>query len=280
MCTMCEHPSESNNIDYDNIAADAIQNHNDIIELLKNVVNNLETLNSNRDWFSENIITPAGDIVIPQIFPTAATKIELMKQADEYFTTANESEKNLRALAESLRATLGRNAALTLTTEVHRLLHSESEASDLLRDLDSKGLLKVMIIPKPNKEEHTISFEPDWETTDDDEKRALLEQASENLRAAMKVYPKDTLKAMVTYAFKDQTDKSVWCYDTFYLLYTNKFRSVQEMNRLYTMQLFTATMLAAFNNSISNYKAVENALYDIINSAVERSQNHYNPKGY
>lgn len=28
---MCKHPSESNNIDYDKITADAIQNHNDVL---------------------------------------------------------------------------------------------------------------------------------------------------------------------------------------------------------------------------------------------------------
>lgn len=263
-------------IDYDKIAADAIQSHNDIIEPLENVVSNLETLDSNRSWFSENIVTPAGDIIIPQIFPTAADKIKILEQADKYFATVNESEKNLRTLARSLQAVLGRNAALTLTSEVHRLTHQEGEVGDLLRDLDSKGLLKVAVIPRPNKGEHTISFSPDADTEDDDEKRMLLDQASESLRATMGAYLKDTLKSMATCAFKDQTDESVWPYTSFYLLYTNKFRSVQEMNRLCNMQLFATTMLAGLDDSIDKYKKVESDLYALVDNAVKAYNNAQN----
>lgn len=67
------------------------------------------------------------------------------------------TEKNLRTITRIHQSTLGRNAALALTTEVHHLLHSEGEVGNLLRDLDRKGLLKVMVVPKPNKGEHTIS---------------------------------------------------------------------------------------------------------------------------
>lgn len=263
-------------IDYDKITADAIQSHNDIIEPLENVVSNLETLDSNRSWFSENIVTPAGDIIIPQLFPTAADKIKLLEQADKYFATANESEKNLRTLARSLQATLGRNAALTLTTEVHRLTHQGGEVGDLLRDLDGKGLLKVAVIPKPNKGEHTISFSPDADTEDDDEKRVLLDQASESLRATMGAYLKDTLKSMIACAFEDQTDESVWPYTSFYLLYTNKFRSVREMNRLCNMQLFATTMLASLNDSVNKYKKVESDFYALVDNAVEAYNNAQN----
>lgn len=265
---MCKHPSESNNIDYDKITADAIQDHNDALEHFERVTKNLEALNSNRDLFSENIVTPAGDIIIPQLFPTAADKIQLLELADKYFATANETEKNLRTITRIHQSTLGHNAALALTTEVHRLLHSEGEIGDLLRDLDNKELLKIMVVPKPNKGEHTISFSPDWKTKKDDEKRALLKQASEKLRAKMSAYPQDTLKAMVTYAFKDQTDESVWHWDSFYLLYTNKFSSIEDAKIYRNMQSF-ASIIAGLDNSISEYKKAENALYAIINSAIE-----------
>lgn len=125
-----------------------------------------------------------------------------------------------------------------------------------------------MVVPKPNKGEHTISFSPDWKTKKDDEKRALLKQASEKLRAKMSAYPQDTLKAMVTYAFKDQTDESVWHWDSFYLLYTNKFSSIEDAKIYRNMQSF-ASIIAGLNNSISEYKKAENALYAIINSAIE-----------
>lgn len=256
-------------IDYDKITADAIQSHNDALEHFERVTENLETLNSNRDWFGQYIVSHSGDIPNPHLFPAIADKIQLLEQADKYYTTANEAEERLRTLTKSLQSTIGRDAALALTAEVHRLIHQEGEVGDLLRDLNSKELLKVMVVPKPNKGEYTISFEPDWETADDDEKRALLEQASENLRTTMRAYPQDTLKAMVTYAFKDQTDESVWHYNTFYLLYTNKFRSVEDAKIYRNMQSFASIILAAFDDSINKYKEVENALYAIINSAVE-----------
>ena len=273
---MCEHLSKSNNIDYNKIAADAIQNHNDVLKDFKFITKNLEALDSNRRWFNDNIATPAGDIIIPQLFPTAADKIQLLGLADKYFATANETEKNLRTITRIHQSTLGRNAALALTTEVHHLLHSEGEVGNLLRDLDRKGLLKVMVVPKPNKGEHTISFSPDWETKKDDNKRTLLKQASEKLRAKMSAYPQDTLKAMVTYAFKDQTDESVWHWNSFYLLYTNKFSSIEDAKIYRNMQSF-ASIIAGLDNSISEYKKAENALYAIINSAIETYKSAQKP---
>lgn len=66
---MCKHPSESNNIDYDKITADAIQNHNDVLKNFEFITENLEALDSNRRWFNDNIATPAGDIIIPPALP-------------------------------------------------------------------------------------------------------------------------------------------------------------------------------------------------------------------
>lgn len=261
--------STDNTVDYDDTAADALQSHNDALEHFERVTGKLETLNSNRDWFSQYIVSPSGDIPSPHLFPTTADKIKLLQQADTYYTAANEAEESLRTIARSLQSTIGRNAALALTAEVHRLTHQEGEVGDLLRDLDSKGLLKVMVIPKPNKGEHTISFSPDWETEDDDEKRTLLEQASENLRATMGAYPQDTLKAMTTYAFKDQTDESVWPWTSFYLLYTNKFRTIQDAKIYRNMQSFASIMLAGFDDSISEYKKTESDLYTFVENAAK-----------
>lgn len=264
-------------VNYDETITDALQSHNDALEHLERVTGNLETLNKNRDWFSQYIVSPSGDIPNPHLFPTTADKIKLLQQADAYYAAANEAEESLRTIARSLQSTIGRNAALALTSEVHRLTHQEGEVGDLLRNLDSKGLLKVIVIPKPNKGEHTISFSPDWETKDDNEKRALLNQASEKLRETMREYPQDTLKAMTTYAFKDQTDESVWHYDTFYLLYTNKFRSVQDAKIHRNMQSFASFMLAGFDDSIGAYKKAESDLYAFVENAAEaynKAQEH------
>ena len=253
---------------YDGITSDALQSHNDTLESFELATENLKELNETRDWFRQYIVSPSGDMPNPHFFPTIADKIKLLQQADKYYTAANETEENLNTIARGLRAALGSDAALALTTQVHRLTHQEGEVGDLLRDLDSKGLLKVLVIPKPNKGEHTISFSPDWETKDDDEKLALLEQASEKLRETMGAYPQDTLKAMTTYAFKDQTDESVWSWTSFYLLYTNKFRSVQDM-KIYRNIQCSAAVLAKFKNPIGDYTKAMNDLIALTGNAVE-----------
>lgn len=176
-------------VNYDETITDALQYHNDTLKQLEHVTKILENINQSRNFLNEYIVSPAGDLIAPQLFPTITDKIALLERSGKYFVTANETERKLNAIANSVRAILGRNAALALTSEVHRLTHQEGKVGDLLRDLDSKGLLKVMVVPKPNRGERTISFEPDWETEDDDEKLALLNQASEKLRETMRGYP-------------------------------------------------------------------------------------------
>ena len=264
-----------NTVDYDDITADAIQSHNDILKQLEHVTKSLENINQSRNWLNEYIVSPTGDIHTPQIFPTITDKIALLERSGKYFTVANETEQKLDAIANSARAILGRNAALALTAEVHRLTHQEGEVGDLLRDLQDNGLLKVMVIPKPNRGEYTISFSPDWETKDDDEKLALLNQASEKLRETMREYPQDTLKFMTTYAFEDQTDESVWHYDTFYLLYTNKFRTIQDTRFRRNAQSFSTAMLvdADYDDSIDAYNTTESNLYAFVNNAADKYKN-------
>ena len=266
-------------IDYGDITADALQCHNDTLKQLEHVTKILENINQSRNWLNEHIISPTGDIHAPQIFPTITDKIALLEQSSKYFTTANETEQKLNAIANSLRATLGRNAALALTAEVHRLTHQEGKVGDLLRDLDNKGLLKVTVIPKPNRGEHTISFEPDWETEDDDEKLALLNQASEKLRETIEAYPQDTLKAMTTHASRDQTDESVWPWTSFYLLYTNKFRTIQDARFLRNAQRFNTAILvdADYDDSIDTCNTAESDLYGLISSAADKHKSAHGP---
>ena len=59
----------NNTVDYDDTAADALQSHNDALEHFERITGNLETLNSNRDWFSQYIVSPSGDIPNPHLFP-------------------------------------------------------------------------------------------------------------------------------------------------------------------------------------------------------------------
>lgn len=90
--------ADNTTIDYNKIAADAIQSHNAVLEPLESVLGSLEVVYENRNWISGHIVTSAGDIVIPQLFPTTTDKIKLLEQADKYFVAANETEKSLRTI--------------------------------------------------------------------------------------------------------------------------------------------------------------------------------------
>lgn len=268
---------ENEIIDYDEITSDALQSHNDILEPFESVTGNLENLNSNREWFSQYIVSPTGDIPNPHLFPTSADKIKLLEQSYKYFTTASETEESLNAIARSLQATLGSDAALALTAEVHRLTHQEGEVGDLLRDLQDKGALKVLVIPKPNKGEHTFSFYENFDIRIDDDKRVLLGQASEKLRETMDAYPRSTIDAMRTYTFKEEIDGNGWPYDSYYLLYTHELKPVQDMKTRRNTQLFAAAVLADFDDSISKYKKAESDLYALVENAAvayNKAQEH------
>lgn len=260
---------ENEVIDYDEIIADAAESR-EVREHFKYVTENLEALNSNRDWFTQHIVSPSGDIPNPHIFPTASDKIKLLQQADNYYKTAEESEREMSTFAQSLQAALGSDAALALTAQVHRLTHQEGEVGDLLRDLQDKGALKVLVIPNPNKGEHTFSFYENFDIRIDDDKRALLGQASEKLRETMDAYPRDTIDAMRAHTFKDEIDGNGWPYDSYYLLYTHELKPIQDMKNHRNAQLFATTILASLDNdSIDKYKKAESDLFTFVENAAE-----------
>lgn len=228
---------ENEVIDYDEIIADAAESR-EVREHFKYVTENLEALNSNRDWFTQHIVSPSGDIPNPHIFPTASDKIKLLQQADNYYKTAEESEREMSTFAQSLQAALGSDAALALTAQVHRLTHQEGEVGDLLRDLQDKG--------------------------------ALLGQASEKLRETMDAYPRDTIDAMRAHTFKDEIDGNGWPYDSYYLLYTHELKPIQDMKNHRNAQLFATTILASLDNdSIDKYKKAESDLFTFVENAAE-----------
>lgn len=268
---------ENEVIDYDEIIADAAESR-EVREHFKYVTENLEALNSNRDWFTQHIVSPSGDIPNPHIFPTASDKIKLLQQADNYYKTAEESERGMSTFAQSLQAALGSDAALALTAQVHRLTHQEGEVGDLLRDLQDKGALKVLVIPNPNKGEHTFSFYENFDIRIDDDKRALLGQASEKLRETMDAYPRDTIDAMRAHTFKEKIDGNGWPYDSYYLLYTHELKPIQDMKNHRNAQLFATTILASLDNdSIDKYKKAESDLFTFVENAAEaynKSQEH------
>lgn len=98
-------------VNYDETITDALQYHNDTLKQLEHVTKILENINQSRNFLNEYIVSPAGDLIAPQLFPTITDKIALLERSGKYFATANETERKLNAIANSVRAILGRNTS-------------------------------------------------------------------------------------------------------------------------------------------------------------------------
>lgn len=192
-------------VNYDETITDALQYHNDTLKQLEHVTKILENINQSRNFLNEYIVSPAGDLIAPQLFPTITDKIALLERSGKYFATANETERKLNAIANSVRAILGRNAALALTSEVHRLTHQEDEAGALLRDLREREIgLTITVRPYSS---NIYSFAATADVCASSDKLALLDQANDRLCAAMKHYDREAAELMLTRFFNKEADE-------------------------------------------------------------------------
>lgn len=270
---------ETAGINYGKIAADAADIHDRTFEALETVIRNSEIISTNRSWFAERIVGPNGYIAVPENVDSD-TRNKLLKQATDYFNAANEAESYLVASGKTLEGAIANSAALTLTAAVHRLTHQEGEVGDLLRDLQSKGQLEAIV--NLDNDEH-----PFWLTGSsgigfgiDEEKEALVDQATAELHEAMKPYRGGTAAATLARFFKKETDKSGRLLYRCYFLNTSEFRPVREVEVSNNMQLFTSAILANLSDPINKYRQAEKNLLETVESlqadgylsARERSQ--------
>lgn len=256
---------ETADINYDKIAADAADIHDRAFESLENVIHASEIISANRSWFAERIVGPNGYIAVPENVDSD-TRNKLLKQAADYFDAANEAEDYLVASGTTLQGSIANSAALALTAEVHRLTHQEGEVGDLLRDLQSKGQLEAIV--NLDNDEH-----PFWLTGSsgigfgiDEEKEALVDQATAELHEAMKPYRSGTAAATLARFFKQETDESGRLLYSCYFLNTSEFRPVREVEVSNNMQRFTSAILADLSDPIDEYRQAEKNLLETVES--------------
>ena len=249
-------------IDYNKIAADAADIHNNSLAAFERTVNSLKVLDSNRAWFIERIISPSGYIAIPAHVDNA-TRLKLLKLGSEYFDAASEAENYLFKAARILQGLMANSATLALIAEVHRLTHQEGEIGDLLRDLQNKDQLEVLV----NTDSGYRTFflcGGDLELLTNDEKSALLDQAMEQMCEAMKTYPTSTAVAMLKRVFNKETDESGQLLYKAYFLNVNRFPPVRDVEISNNMYLFASILLASFDNTVSKYQQAEKNLMETI----------------
>ena len=97
------------------------------------------------------------------------------------------------------------STALALITEVHRLTHQDNEAGTLLRDLrDSEDGLTITISPYSSD---IYSFAATDDIRASADKRALIDQANDQLGAAMSHYDREAAELTLTRFFEKEADE-------------------------------------------------------------------------
>ncbi len=259
-------------IDYDKIAADAADIHNSSLAAFDRIVNSLKVLDSNRTWFTERIVSPSGYIAIPAHVDNA-TRIKLLKLGSEYFDAASEAENYLFKAAKILQGTMANSAALALIAEVHRLTHQEGEVGDLLRDLQSKGHLEAIVNLDNNAHPFWLTGSSGIGFGIDEEKEALVDQATAELHEAMKPYQGATAALTLARFFKKETDESGRLLYRCYFFNTSEFRPIREVEISNNMYLFASALLVSFDNTVSKCQQAEKNLLETIKALPAANKN-------
>lgn len=196
----------ANNIDYAKLAGSAADTYTNARDALNHAAANLAVVEGDRRGY-QDIITADGHIDVPlfNAWFTQDEKDEIAQRASAYYMAANKFEEYTRGTMRYFEDAMAASTALALVAEVHRLTHQEDAAGALLRDLrDSEDGLTITIRPYSS---NIYSFA----TTDDvyasDDKRALIDQANDQLGAAMSHYDREATELMLTRSFETEADE-------------------------------------------------------------------------
>ena len=196
----------ANTIDYAKLADDAADTYTSTRDAYNHATANLAVVDNDRDGF-QDIVTPDGHIDMPlfNAWFTQDEKNEIAEQAVAYYLAADAYKEYVQGTMQYFKDAMAASTALALVAEVHRLTHQEDAAGALLRDLrDSEDGLTITIRPYSS---NIYSFA----TTDDvyasDDKRALIDQANDQLGAAMSHYDREATELMLTRSFETEADE-------------------------------------------------------------------------
>lgn len=193
-------------IDYNKLAGSAADTYTNARDALNRAAANLAVVDGDRRGY-QDIITADGHIDVPlfNAWFTQDEKQEIAEQAVTYYRAADAYKEYTQGTMQYFKDTMAASAALALITEVHRLTHQDSDMGALLRDLcEHESGLAITVRP------HSTDIYS-FATTDDvyasDDKRALLDQANDQLGAAMKHYNREAAELMLTRFFEKEADE-------------------------------------------------------------------------
>lgn len=193
-------------IDYAKLAGSAADTYTNARDALNRATVNLSIVAGDRRGY-QDIVTADGHIDAP-IFAAWFThdeKDEIAQRASAYYMAANKFEEYTRGTMRYFEDEMAASTTLALTTEVHRLVHQDSNMGALLRELrDSEEGQELAIYPDFSQ---MFSFVANFECRANSAKDALLDSASDTLRKAMAPYNRDAVTLMLIRFFKRDTDE-------------------------------------------------------------------------
>lgn len=193
-------------INYAKLADDAADTYTSARDALNRAAANLAVVDNDRRGY-QDIITADGHIDVPifNVWFTQDEKQEIAEQAVAYYRAADAYKEYTRGTMRYFEDAMAASTALALITEVHRLVHQDSNMGALLRELrDSEEGQELAVYPDFPK---MFSFVANFECRANSTKDALLDSASDTLRKAMAPYNRDAVTLMLIRFFKRDTDE-------------------------------------------------------------------------
>lgn len=155
---------------------------------------------TNSDIYSRN-----GSFTIFNMWFTQDDKDDIAEQAVAYYRAADAYREYVQGTMQYFKDAMAASTTLALITEVHRLVHQDSNMGALLRELrDSEEGQELAVYPDFPK---MFSFVANFECRANSAKDALLDSASDTLRKAMAPYNRDAVTLMLIRFFKRDTDE-------------------------------------------------------------------------
>lgn len=227
--------------------------------------------NDRRDY--QDIITADGHVDVPLFAAwfTQDEKDEIAQRASAYYMAANKFEEYTRGTMHYFEDAMAASTTLALTTEVHRLVHQDSNMGALLRELrDSEEGQELAVYPDFHK---MFSFVANYECRANSAKDALLDSASDTLRKAMAPYNRDAVTLMLIRFFKRDTDEhGNLVYDNHYFNLRN-LPTVRDVERNNNMRA-SESKLCTYDIELTtgNYVEARERLSDSISRATKNMQ--------
>lgn len=227
--------------------------------------------NDRRDC--QDIITADGHVDVPLFAAwfTQDEKDEIAQRASAYYMAANKFEEYTRGTMHYFEDAMAASTTLALTTEVHRLVHQDSNMGALLRELrDSEEGQELAVYPDFPK---MFSFVANYECRANSAKDALLDSASDTLRKAMAPYNRDAVTLMLIRFFKRDTDEhGNLVYDNHYFNLRN-LPTVRDVERNNNMRA-SESKLCTYDIELTtgNYVEARERLSDSISRATKNMQ--------